>query len=283
MKKLNLTIFIVLLLAGCFATQELPSPKITPSPTPSPEMEITTTPTTSVKMPKLINHPHPNIQVDLTAFLNTSGCRKGPTPQIEGCENLRAKMGCDQFIQPDALWGAIIPAYPMVLCLILPDSRQYPQSLTDAKKLELEVIKEIEKEGYLTLKPGKERLYTRLVILKEGQFQLLKNSDDLKTAFAPIESPAEALSYALMTTQLKAYYDQQIKPDYRYYTDVIEDTHIVVTRKGYDVLLYGYKDFGCSSHPTSTTLVTVRVNGLISYPSQRVAYANPAEDNKCFN
>jgi hypothetical protein len=283
MKKLNLTILTLFLLSGCLTVQDSTPSKITPPPLINPPKMGITTPTASVKMPKFINHPPPNIQVDVTAFLKASGCRKGPTSEIEGCDNLRAKMGCDKFIQPDTLWGAINPAYPMVLCLILPDSRQYPKSLTDAKTLSLEIIKEIEKEGYLSLEPGKERHYTRLVVLKDGQFQLLKNFDDLKTVFAPIESPSEALSYALMTTQLKAYYAQKIKPAYRYYMDVIEDTHVVVTKVGYDILLYDYKDFGCSSHPTSTTVVTVRANGLISYPSQILAYANPTEDNVCFD
>ncbi|RKZ62706.1 MAG: hypothetical protein DRR08_05305 [Candidatus Parabeggiatoa sp. nov. 2] len=289
---------ILSLLTGCAANDSArletnPPPKTVATP-PPPETVTTNTPTETAalstpsepktpppRLPKLINHPRPNIQVELTPFLEASGCKTGKTPELEGCENLRAQMGCDKLIQPDALWGAVTPAYPMVLCLILPDSRRYPNSPDFASKLSEEIIKQIEKEGYFSRGQGRKRRYTRYVILQDGQFQLIKNIDELQKMFAPIESPQEALSYVLMATPFSAHTGQKINPAYRYYTDVIEDTHVVATKDGFEILLYTYRNFGCGSHPTSTIRVTLRLNGMISYPSQRIAYANPAEDNLC--
>jgi len=306
MKVLMLTIITSILLTGCFANKKsVPAQTTPPSETvvtTPPSETIITTPSSetmitspsvkstqssmsnkSPQLPKLINHPHPNLQVDLATFLKAAGCQKGEALEIVGCENLRAQMGCDKLIQPDPLWGGIVPAYPMALCLILPNARQYPKSPTEAKKMALTVIKSIEQEGYFTREPGKETRYTRYVILRDGQFKLIKNIEELQQVFAPIESSLEALSYALMITQLKAYYGQKLNPTYRYYADVIEDTHVVGTKDDYNMLLYSYKNSGCGSHPVSTTSVTVKMNGMISYPSQQLAYANPAEDNICFD
>jgi hypothetical protein len=297
MKVFMLTVITFIFLTGCFADKKSVQPQTTlPSETEvtsppsetgvtSPNVKSTQSsmPNKSPQLPKLINHPRPNLQVNLAAFLKASGCQTGDALEMVGCENLRAKMGCDKLIQPDPLWGGLAPAYPMALCLIVPNARQYPKSPKDAKKLALEIIKGIEKEGYFTREPGKETRYTRYVILQDGQFKLIKNIEELQQVFAPIESSLEALSYALMVTQLKAYYGQKLNPTYRYYADVIEDTHVVDTKEGYNMLLYSHKTFGCSSHPVSTTSVTVKTNGMISYPSQRLAYANPAEDNLCFD
>jgi len=281
MKNISLISIVLFLLTGCFAAKD--SVQIDTKPS-TETLELPTANEGNNPppiLPKFINHPRPNLQVDLTNFLKTSGCKLKGSSEIEGCEGLRAKMGCDKFMQPEALWGAVTPAYPMVLCIVLPDARQYPKSEADAKALVLELIKDIEKEGYFTRSKGMFRHYTRYVILRDGQFQLVKNIDELQKIFAPIESTKEALSYALMATQFVAHYGQKIVPNYRYYTTTIEDTNVVVTEKGYDVLLYTYKKFGCGSHPTSTNLITVGVDGMISYPSQQLAYANPNEDNLC--
>ncbi len=288
MKNFQIITLILFLLSGCFAAKESVPVKTAP---PTQAVQTSSEPPAShlpteapSKQIKLINHPRPNIQVDLVPFLEASGCKLGKTgEELQGCENLRAKMGCDKFMPPEPLWGAVTPVYPMVLCLILPDSRQYPNSPQLASQLSQKFLEEIEKEGYFTWGQGKERRYTRYVILRDGQFQLVKNISELQKLFAPIESHEEALSYALMATQFSAHYGQKINPSYRYYTDVIEDSNVVATKVGFKILLYTHKTYGCGSHPTSTLFVTLRLNGMISYPSQRLAYANPAEDNLCMD
>jgi len=300
MKNFSLISLILFLLSGCFAAKEpVPVKKTRPAQTSETSLELPATDSRTEtaglpapvpekaspsKLPKLINHPRPNIEVDLTPFIEASGCQLGKKgEELQGCENLRAKMGCDKFMPPDPLWGAVTPAYPMVLCVILPDSRQYPNSPQLASQLSQKFLEEIEKEGYFTWGQGNKRRYTRYVILRDGQFQLINNMSELQKLFAPIESPEEALSYAMMATQFSAHYGQKINPSYRYYTEVIEDSHVVATKQGFKILLYTHKTYGCGSHPASTLLVTLRLNGMISYPSQRLAYANPAEDNLCMD
>jgi hypothetical protein len=100
-------------------------------------------------------------------------------------------------------------------------------------------------------------IYVRYAIEKDGQFQLLKNQGELKATYAPIESPDEALSYALASTGLEARYNLETPSGYRYQVNQLEDTHVVETGDGYDVLLYHYQVCGCGPHTTSTVLLHV--------------------------
>ena len=272
MKNLKLEWYLLILLTSCFATKETttidsPKTKTMPAPeviasAPSPQKNDLSSP-----LPQLINHSPPPIQMNINTLLNRFHCQQTET-QAVSCNDLGTQMECDQLELPNPLWGAVTPLYPLISCIII----QTPQ-----------VVEKIEREGYLTQHQGKPSYYRRYVIWKDEKFQLVKNIDELQKLFAPIDSAEEALSYALMATPFQAQYNQTVNPQYRYYVSLIEDTHVVSTDKDYQILLYTKRQVGCGSHPTSTILVTVSRNGLISYPSQQLAYGDPAEDNLCIN
>ena len=272
MKNLSLIGMLLVLLTSCLVTKEtttLTSNNLTAKPTTDMAAAISTLPqkTESIsQLPQLINHSRPPLQVDVKNLLNKMHCQATANQVISGCEDLRTQMGCDQLRLPNPLWEAITPTYPLISCIIF----QTPQ-------------RTVEPADYLTQHQDKPNYYRRYVIWKDDKFQLIKQIDELQSTFAPIESAAEALSYALMATPFQAQYQQTLNPNYRYYVNVIEDTHVVSTDRGYQVLLYTKRKIGCGSHPISTVVVTVNRNGLISYPSQQLAYVDPAEDNWCIN
>jgi len=273
MKNLSLIGTLLVLLTSCFATKET-TPIDSKKTIATPANEVITSAQPPQKndlsspLPQLINHSHPSIQMDINTLLNRFHCQQTETQVISGCDHLRTQMGCDQFELPNPLWGAVTPLYPLIACIIF----QTPS-----------VVEKMEREGYLTQHQNKPSYYRRYVIWKDDQFQLLKNLDELQRLLAPIDSAEEALSYALMATPFQAQYNQTLNPKYRYYVNRIEDTHVVSTDKDYQILLYTKRQIGCGSHPTSTVLVTVSRNGLISYPSQQLAYVDPAEDNLCIH
>jgi hypothetical protein len=273
MKNLSLMGTLLVLLTSCLATKEattLDSNHLTTmtKPTANATLALPQKTKLSSQLPQLINHSRPPIQMDIKTLLNNAHCQPTTTQVINGCDDLRTQMGCDQLELPNPLWGAITPVYPLIACLIF----QTPQRLET-----------IEQEGYITQHQDKLNYYRRYLIWKDNKFQLIKQINELQSMFAPIESATEALSYALMATPFQAQYQQTLNPNYRYYVSRIEDTHVVSTAKDYQVLLYTKRKIGCGSHPTSTVLVTVNRNGLISYPSQQLAYADPVEDNWCVN
>jgi len=245
----------------------------------TPAIETPVTSQSSPPLPKLINHPAPNLQVDLAAFLAASDCQLQAN-QLQGCTQLKKQMGCEQILLPNPLWGAMTPNYPIVGCLVF----NYQPTAKITRSQLIKQLKQLETQGYFLRTSDKTTQYIRYIILKGGTFQLIKNTDELRQTFAPIETPTEALSYALLATPFQAYYQQTLKPTYRYYTDIIEDTHVTPNHNGffnYQILLYTQRHASCGSRPISTIPVSVRTNGLISYPSQQLAYADPAEDALC--
>jgi hypothetical protein len=94
--------------------------------------------------------------------------------------------------------------------------------------------------------------------------------------FAPIESPDEALSYALLVTGYSVKYDPEDYrlalfpecdpgPDhYHYYTDVLEDTHVVEVGDGYEINLFDSEKFGCGPHPVWSVAIHVHYDGAIA-------------------
>lgn len=276
MKNLSLIGILLGLLTSCLATKKtttLDSNNLTAMSKPATDMAAAASAPpqkteSSSQLPQLINHSRPPIQMDIKTLLNNAHCQPTTTQVISGCDDLRTQMGCDQLELPNPLWGAITPVYPLISCIIF----QTPQRLET-----------MEQEGYITQHQDKLNYYRRYVIWKDNKFQLIKQIEELQSTFAPIKSAAEALSYALMATPFQAQYQQTLNSSYRYYVNTIEDTHVVSTDKDYQVLLYTKRKIGCGSHPTSTVLVTVNRNGLISYPSQQLAYVDPAEDNLCIN
>jgi hypothetical protein len=116
----------------------------------------------------------------------------------------------------------------------------------------------------------------RVRVKQDGVSRTLSTPEELRDWFTPIESADEALSYALLATGYEAKYAPE---DYRlavgdpcdpgpayyhYYTDVLEDTHVVEVAKGYQVNLFDSKRVGCGPFPVSSVTVEVSVDGTIS-------------------
>jgi hypothetical protein len=228
-------------LTGCLAAR---MPTVTPVPAARP-------------MPRLINHPKPNLNINQAIYEKldcdpSSGCR------AEGAE--LASLGCE-FIQPaDSMLGGLSPSYPIAQCS-------------------------------WRLETGSEGLYSDycgpgyssgLAVLQDGRYQLVKSASDLRDLYAPIESEDEALSFAILATGLRPAWYESLSPEGKndypglvFLTEQLEDTHVTKGEDGYTVRLYHTEGCGCSSHPTSAADILVTVDGHIStYPSE----ASPQTD-----
>jgi hypothetical protein len=113
--------------------------------------------------------------------------------------------------------------------------------------------------------------------VKEGGVsRIITSQEELGEWFGPIESAEEALSYALVATGYEAKYapeDYRLSvgetcdpgPDkYRYYTDVLEDTHVAEVVNGYHINLFYGENVGCGPFPVSSVTVEVAFDGAIS-------------------
>ncbi len=213
--------------------------------------------------PKIINHTQPALSVDTSPF-EKAGCSKdsGYWRCPEGTQ-LKA-LGCD-FIEADNLLGGLSPAYPMLLC-----KTRLTRSPDDTQKQDY-----LYRDGCLV---GD---LVRLVIYMNGQYQLIRTLDELKAAFAPVDTPDEALSYALAATGLTPIFGFKVESSYRYFVISLEDTHVTDSSDGYHINLYGRQFCGCGPHPFFKTDVIVGKDGSIKLSERQSIYENPAEDKLC--
>ena len=218
--------------------------------------------------PKVTHYPQPNLALELEPF-RAAGCTvdeygRWTCPEASPINAL----GCDALITPDQLLGGLQPAYPLVVCSYMP--LKYGENPRGSPSDEF-----LYNDGCMAA------VYVRYAIEEDGQFLLLKNQGDLKATYAPIESPDEALSYALASSGLEARFNLETPLGYRYQVNQLEDTHVVETGDGYDVLLYHYQVCGCGPHTTSTVLLHVTAEGDIQEIERTPAFEDPKEDGLC--
>lgn len=206
--------------------------------------------------PKFINHPPPNLTVPMDVFTDAT---------------LLTSFGCDEIQAPSNFIGGLHPSYPIAICVI-----QYiPGEDTE------ELAAEIENGQFFYYTGGLFGSYVRYLTYQNGEFVLLKTEEDFRKLFAPIESPDEALSYALAVKNLSAYYGLQYIPGYEYEVDTIEDTYVTPDAEGYLVHLFYYQTFGCGPHWTSEVDVHVSTEGNIEERSSRPGFRDPGLDELC--
>jgi hypothetical protein len=220
--------------------------------TAAPESQETSLPPTPerpvVDAPVIINHPKPELAVDVQPFID-AGCG-GENLYVMECapDSPLRELGCD-FLHAAGLAGGLDPAYPAATCLRRETSGEPP----DPSSFQM--------TGCLL------PLYQSTVISVDGEFRLVSSADDFQAYFEPIESQGEALAYAQLVTGLNAVYGRQIMQEssYIYRVERIEDTHVVQAEDGYRVNLFSGPEpaCGCGVHTFYQRDVLVRPDGQV--------------------
>ncbi|KAA3655873.1 MAG: hypothetical protein DWQ04_32755 [Chloroflexi bacterium] len=221
------------------------------------------------RSPQFVNHSRPELNVDFSVFENV-GC---PIDRDENfyrkCEadSPMADLGCDQIKRINIL-GGLDPSYPIAECVVAPSSSEELHQIVD--------------EGnYLDREGGLFPIFIRYVIFRDDQFELIGTRDEFKAVFAPVTSPEEALSYALVMKDLSAYFGLEYDSKYEYFVDEIEDSYVEEKAGGYLVHMYSYELFGCGPHITSAVDVEVTTDGDINKINSEAVYKDPSEDDLC--
>ena len=215
----------------------------------------------------VIDHPKPETsEIGIIPFLKI-GC-EWKHWQYASCEegSIAEQLGCQTLYKPSAYYGFLSPHDPFVRCYYFPEDFMEFENMED---------------GGLFNAGCAQLVYERLLLYRDGEYQLVINREALKSAFAPIESENEALSYALAAYDLTTSYDFDPPKDFRYYLEEIEDTYVNTTGAGYEVLLYGYQTCGCGPHAYYQQLILVTEAGDLRVLETNLAYADPEEDGLC--
>ncbi len=224
--------------------------------------------------PSFINHTPPTLSVDFSPFADV-GC----PPDENGAmlcqpDSPLAAFDCDRIQETSDLLGGLEPGVPMALCLY----ESFRHSLDDYER-----TFQVEADGYVYRAGGLTPTYYRYVIYTDGSYQLLKTQAELKKAFAPIQSSTEALSYALASNGLSAYYGLSRERGVRYLSNKIEDTFVQQQENGYLVHLFSYRFFGCGPHTTTAHDLLVSPGGDIEAVKLEGMFEYPEEDDLCID
>jgi hypothetical protein len=272
MKSKNIVAFcITFILASCQAVPaqvptetvvpvDTPSPTatITPSPalpapsatfTPGPTLAVPTGVSQPVTLKKIINHERPGLKLSSLEFSD-----------LEKCDRL----------EREDLWGGLTPNYPLVSCI-----RDFTEHTSWDAVLPNECF-QIEKRFH-------RMSCQEYVIAKDGDYQHIRSMDDLRAVFAPVDSPEEALAFALMSNNdYSALYGQVEKFGYVYYVETIEDTHVLSSLpEGYTVNVFYITRFGCGHFDVIAINVKVSIGGQVKEINRYPIYRDPSRDGFC--
>lgn len=250
----RILIVIGLLTAACQpAVQPTNAPTAAPTAVPTPVVGV-------------VNHPAPTMPaIDVEPFRQASTVPDDDTtfyragPQVDPNQPL-ARLGCLSISKPPADLGALSPAYPLALCRARADAGEG-----------------LYRSGCLL------PTVARYVIHRNGQFELIETSAELAAVYAPIESEAEALSYALAATGYEARYGLSADAGYRRLTSPLEDTHVTAVDGGYEVTVYQYRLCGCGPHTYTAVRLKVTVGGEVQVLDRTPAFEDPADDGLCID
>jgi len=109
-------------------------------------------------------------------------------------------------------------------------------------------------------------------------YTLIETINALKDLFVPIESPAEALTYAQLRTGLHAYFDLSYDPTLLYLQETIDGTHVTEEAGGYVMNLYHLEVCGCEPWITSQVMIRVDRSGEITWEDAIPVYMTTGFD-----
>ena len=226
---------------------------------------------TSIIPPKLIHHEAPDLNVDFTPFEN-AGCPLDEYGYNRFCEedSVLYNMECDRLLPvPDEL-GGLTPSYPMAICRYEPIWRT---GVTDPYHTP-------DTEYFFDV-GGPTPMLVRYVIYVNGEFQLIKNQDAFRAVFAPVDSPEEALSFALAFKDVYTMYNLEYSLKYRYEVRTLEESYVETTSDGYIVHAFDYQFFGCGPHYYYAVDLNVTPDGRVDEISRTKIYRAPGLDGLC--
>ena len=210
---------------------------------------------------KVVNHEKPNLHVDSTPFMSL-GCEAGANSF--NCVDSREKNNLDfNYLSIEDLLGGLTPKYAIASYSIgiyddFPEDCVYISGLS----------------YYFC---------NRYLIDKDGKLEHIETFEEFQETFAPVESPEEALGFALASGDYFAKYGHKRSRDIIYYVDEIEDTNVKSTENGYLVHLFASDIHNCLYVITDAVDLEVSYDGDVGKPLRYPVYRDTASDHTCFD
>lgn len=222
----------------------------------------------SLSPPRIIHHKKPSLSVDLSHFF-LGEC--GGSLSWRNCQPVTAvsNLGCSVIIDQPLL-GGLTPQYPIVTCV----ETRYGLPTDDWAPLP---------GGCIYTRQGSSFVCYHYIIYKDGRYQRVDTMDAFRALFSPVDSPEEALGFALASGDYFAQYKQKKDRDLVYSVSTLEDTYVKTVTGGYITQLFNTPVFGCGPFYTEAVELKVTYDGYVSEVKRFSVYRNPDHDNLCLD
>jgi hypothetical protein len=199
--------------------------------------------------PKFISHPPPDLSSNTDDLLLEAGCEKPSHYDVSCVQDSPLKaFDCFFITDPKQIYSKPEENFSLVAgCVLLTEDWEKPP------------------EGTIYISGCAFKFKKGYIFKSAGEYVLIDTVEELDKLFIPIDSPTEALSYALMRTGLNAKFEFTYDPTLLYLQDTIEGTHITEEGGGYVMNLYHSEVCGCEPWITSQVNVKVDRAGTITW------------------
>ncbi len=212
--------------------------------------------------PRLIEHKKPELSQIDTTYFEDLGCF-----EEAGCStSLPQDMGFSimDILEPSEFLGGLDPAVPIAETETF--DFQHDPTIPSVYSARCAAT-----------------FYINYLVYLHGEVQVVDSKQDLAQLFAPIESPEEALSFAVAATGYKPMYDLESIAGLEIVSKKLEETYVRKIRNGYVVHLFDYFLCHCGPFIIRSVDVTVTKDGEVSISDEVDAYHDPRFDQVCID
>jgi hypothetical protein len=266
-----------LLLLALAACEPRTTPEATPaSPTtPSaPPVEVATA-AASTTPPTSISSATPAVEMPATGPAITSfdlkvdrapllklGCKVQDNALVCGTPSGPKGDGitCGEFSQPEELLGGLTPRVAITGC--------------DIRGRDGETMGLYRTGCRITS-------WHRYVVAGDKKLELIATKEDFVKRFAPVETPAEALAFAVAMTDGKALFKIDLPKDAEVFLKSVDPTSVTPVADGFKVRLYGYQLCGCGPHNHLAIDYLVTRAGEVRELASTPAWLDPKAKRLC--
>jgi len=222
---------------------------------------VTSTPTPRPTHVIIEAKPKPNLSVNIQPFID-AGCVKENGHLNCSCIGLEEKYSLRTIVQPSEFLGGLSPKVPIVECTFEQENYSADEGIVH--------------KGCLAF------IFNKYIILENNSFRLINNGEEFKQFFAPVETPEEALSFAVALTNSYPSYNITIPEQWDVFVSKIEETYVQETPEGFHVHLFRHSFCGCE-HPDFAVDYLVTRTGEVSVISTQKIFNNPVLDGMCID
>lgn len=210
---------------------------------------------------KVIQHPAPALKVD-NSYFSGLGCFSDPSCLPQNLQDIEHPI--DYISEPADILGGLTPALPLAVASAHGFT---PEDEIPAVYVNHCMIQQ----------------YVRYLVYVGGEIRLVDSVEGLASIYAPVDSPDEALSFAITSTGLSGVYDLHENRELKFYVASPEETYVREVSGGYLVHLFSTYLCGCGPHVVKSVDVTVKTDGSIQLSDAVDVFSDPELDGLCID